>query len=157
MKKLTPFAKVLKGFDKIHELRHVPKLPLENPGQLAELISQSFADICAQDESELDYDPSPQRVSTTKEGETMGAVYQITETERHLERTDIYLRERRMLRVHQTASQLSVFRSFSHPDDLQVLECFRLDTQQPHKSFYQKLHLEPDPWLYAPAARGGAK
>jgi len=154
MRKLTAFAKELKGFDKYHELRHVPKLALEDPEELIDLVSESFERIRAEDDSELDYDPLPNRVFTTRKEDTMGGVYQITENERHLERTDIHLRERRMLRVHQTPTQLAVFRSFSHPDFPQVLECFRLDYQQPQNSFYQKLNLAPDPWLYAPA---GAK
>mgnify|MGYP003610504075 CR=1 FL=1 len=151
MNKLTSFAKELKGFDKYNELRGVRKVPLENREALINLVSESFERICAEDDSDVDYDPLPFRVFTTKEDDTMGAVYQMADNERHLERTDIHLRERRMLRVHQTLGELAVFRSFAHPDSLQVLECFRLDYQQPNQSFYQMLNLAPDPWLYAPA------
>ena len=54
MKKLTPFAQELKSFDKYH------KLPLENPEELARLVSESFERIRAEDDGEeLNRTPAP--------------------------------------------------------------------------------------------------
>lgn len=147
--KLTPLAKQLKHFKSHQRLQGVPLQPLSNPEVVSTWVNEVFEKTRAEDDGPEDYDPLPQRVfkTNTKQGRTVGAAYRRDGLDCQLERSEIHYRERRLLRVHETALALEVFWSWSHPNYPQLLECYRVDHRDPKGNFYQKLELEPEPWV----------
>ena len=144
--KLTPLARQLKHFESHRVLKDADKKPLTNPDVIRNWVEESFQRTQAEDDGPEDYDPMPGRVFKTdaKAGKTVGATYELHS---ELERSEIHYRERRLLRVHQTPIAIEAFWSWSHPDYPQLLECFRVDLQDPKGHFYQRLELAPEPWV----------
>lgn len=139
--KLTPLAQQMQHFDRSRELQDVEKRPLTNPDDIAQWAQESFQRTRQEDDGPKDLNPLPGRVflSDHKTGKTSGATFD----DHTLERTDIHNRERRCLRLHQTPVAIEAFWSWSHPDYPQLIECFRIDQQDPKNSFYQRLELPP--------------
>lgn len=152
--KLSQFARQLKYFSQHRLLFEVPKQPLKDQQKLLSLVNAAFERTQGEDNQASDYDFLPNRIlkKDSDKGEMTRARYQSTGTERHLERTEVHYRERKILRAHQTPDALEVFQSYSHPNTVHSISCFRLDHKHPERSFLQELSLEPDPWL-PPAAQ----
>lgn len=141
--KLTPFTRQFNYFESRRELEGVEKKNLSNPADIRDWVEQTFERTRREDDGPNDLDPLPGSVLRSAKGTRLEAAFQVDGDKQHLERSETKHEEHRFMRVHKTPVAIEAFWSWAHPDYPQLLECFRVDLNNPEASFYQRLELGP--------------